>query len=207
MTPGPVARDRAAFGGTATTAGRTVRAVVVLGIDDMATRARGTARLRAATGALHAEVEDRTGLPGTLRTPDDVVGLLTRWSRLADRLEPRAAHGTPSLHPALAADLAALGRTVAPPTPLPAAEEGPHALGVTWVLLGARLGLRTLHEHTRALVGFDLATCAGTDPTRLRVCRAELDGEPGVCCEGIPAEDATLAFQQAAATLGGPPWS
>lgn len=169
----------------------------------------GAAFLRSSTRVQHDRAEAVTALPGSLGSRADVIGLLRRWHRLAMILEPRAGGMAPTLLPQLEADLEALGSAV--PTIEVAAEPSvPESaaarLGVAWVLLGARLGLRSMADHVEELVGAPLTSLHATEPALLRDLRAEVD-DLGHDELAVAVAAAQAAFDTAITELGGPPWS
>ena len=172
------------------------------------TRPSGLDALRAATDERHEALEQQTRLPDSLRSVADVAGFLRRWDRLAARLEPRCtSHLDGSLRPTLGADLRRLG---VPPEPdgtrnASAGERG-NELGTAWVLLGARLGLRTLGPRVAELVGDELDTFRSVDADGLVRLRHQLDVLDGAELATV-IEQALAAFAAAGEELGGPPWT
>jgi heme oxygenase len=139
-------------------------------------------------------------------------GFLCRWLVLARTLEPIAGRElAASVQPVIASDLAALG-VVQPgdgarPTGVgaPAVTSG-QALGTAWVLLGSRLGLRTLGRPMRELTGTDIQLCDSIDAGGLIELRRRIDRRTGDALEAV-LRGATSAFTTARDILQGPPWS
>jgi heme oxygenase len=115
-----------------------------------------SAQLRAQTACLHRAIEDRLGLPSSIRTRDDYIAWLGRFYGFYDPLEARLAALTsesaldPMLQtrrqtPGLRRDLRALGvdpgsRELAPAAILPSLPDFAAALGAYYVLEGSTLG-------------------------------------------------------------------
>lgn len=125
--------------------------------------------LRARTASLHEQVENVLGLPGAIRTRADYASWLARFLGLYEPLErslatfPRwKASGfelpSRSQSSRVAADLTALGTvpgTVprAPPALLPELPTFAHAVGVFYVLQGARVGGRLILRDLETRIG------------------------------------------------------
>lgn len=169
----------------------------------------GVAAVRRATDRMHRSLEEATALPRSLRTTDDVVGLLRRWRHLAHALEGQAGgHVDRRLTPVVEDDLALLGATATSPRatwdPVDAGEPAAE-LGRAWVALGARLGLASLGGPVTAVVGHALGTFTRHDPTPLRRVRDLLDAATPDAA-GAAARAAVAAFELAGDVLRGPPW-
>ncbi len=167
----------------------------------------GLGRIREATAPLHAGVEQRSALPGSLQDVGDVVGLLQRWATLLTRLDPATGPWVDDdVRRTIHADICGLGGDPPPASPCGPTVDDPAAqLGTAWVLHGARIGLASMQRHVTTVTGRPLGTFDGPDVTVLTRIRAGIRDLDGDDLDAAVAA-ATAAFQTAALTIGGPPW-
>ncbi|MEO1060969.1 MAG: hypothetical protein AAFZ07_06100 [Actinomycetota bacterium] len=175
-------------------------------------------RLRGGTRDLHDGVEQRLGLPDSLRRPAELHELLRRWHVLFDEIERAVGdvHGPSGAAPiaatsaVLSVDLARLGlpTATAPGEPLRLLGDQERA-GATYVLAGSLLGVASVgralpRPWTEGVTFLNAAPAAGS-PT-MTVVRRWLDGWPEPAFDGL-LRGARLAFTRAGDVLGAGPWS
>lgn len=173
------------------------------------------ARLRAATGAIHARLEQRLDAIERFRQPLARRDLIARFAALH---APAAAILQPHLADVAELDFAARRRTnlpdVAdlPPEAFPAPANTPEALGMMYVLEGSTLGGRFILQQLTE-VGADISELAFLDPygpetgrrwrSFLLVLERETEGDErriADACRG-----ARIAFEHAERVLCGAP--
>lgn len=175
-------------------------------------------RLRGETRDVHQGVEDRLGLPSSLRDRTDLHELLRRWQVLFAEVEtaigavegPAGAAPVAATSAVLAVDLARLELPVAiapgEPVGLISAEE---RAGATYVLAGSLLGVSSVARALPALwtsgVTFLDAVSPAGAPT-MTVVRRWLDAWPESAFDGL-LRGARLTFARAGDVLGAGPWN
>ncbi|MEM9035648.1 MAG: hypothetical protein AAGA99_17020 [Actinomycetota bacterium] len=172
--------------------------------------------LRRSTRVVHEHAEERLGLPGSLRSRDDVDELLRRWHALFVELRPvleaDGPHGAPpvpQLVDVLAEDLVARGLrpATAPGRPAHYGSAAQRA-GAAYVVAGAQLGVRQVAGALPAAWRDDSRYLGGTTAAlrSMAELRAWLDRWDDEAVDEIVA-GAEATFGRSIEILGAAPWS
>ena len=174
-------------------------------------------RLRGETRDLHDGVEDRLGLPASLRDRADLHELLRRWQVLFSEVEsavgsvegPAGAAPIASTSAVLSVDLRRLelAPAVAPGEPLGLVSSEERA-GAAYVLAGSLLGVASVARAIPPAWTSGVAFLNAAPPTgapTMTVVRRWLDAWPPSAFDGL-LRGARLAFVRAGDVLGAGPW-